>query len=83
MRLDFWSTDQYSSYEVAKAAGGVYSCDAPAFDDEVDRWGFNGGVLCDAMDAVYTALRCAGVAGTVHAVLVDGDKIIHNGDDDD
>lgn len=76
MRLDFWNSNKYSSYEVAKSAGGVCSCDAPAYDDQVDRWGFNGGALCDAMDAVYTALLCAGVAGSVHAVLVDGDKII-------
>lgn len=81
MRLDFWSTDSYSSYEVAKAAKGVYSCDAPAYDDEVDRWGFNGGVLCDAMQAVHTALKCVGVAGSVQAVLVDGDKLIHWGDE--
>ena len=70
MQLAFWSTDSFSSYEVAKAAGGVYTCDAPAYDDEVARYGFNGGILCDAMNAVWAALRCVGATG-VKAVLID------------
>ena len=70
MQLAFWSTDSFSSYEVAKSAGGVYTCDAPADEDEVARWGFTGGILADAMDAVHTALQCVGATG-VKAVLID------------
>ena len=80
MELHFFSSYLYQTYEDAKAANAIYSCDAPAFDDEVYRYGFNGGVLCDAMQAVITALKCIGMQGSIDAVLIDGDKRINWGD---
>ena len=82
MQLHFFNTDSYKTYEDAKAANAIYSCDAPAFDDEVHRYGFNGGVLCDAMQAVYTALECLGMQKSIDAVLIDGDKRINWGDEE-
>lgn len=82
MQLAFWSSDSFSSYEVAKAAGGVHYCDAPAYEDEVRRYGFNGGILCDAMQAVWTALACANKSSSIHVELVDYEgNIIKTGDD--
>jgi len=83
MQLQFWNTEYYKSYGEAKAAEALYVCDAPAHSDEVERWGFNGGVLCDAMQAVIAALDCVGLSGSVDAVLVDGENMIRWGTDDE
>lgn len=81
MQLHFWSTDSYTSYDEAKASNGIYRCDAPVDPDQFHSWGFDGGILCDAMQAVWTALDCVGMARSVKVVLVDGDKIYHEGDE--
>ena len=39
-------------------------------------WGFEGGMLCDAMQAITTVLRCLGKSGSIDAVIVDGDQVI-------
>lgn len=84
MELHFWNTDNYVTYEEAKAASAIFRCDAPAYDSEVEQWGFNGGALCDAMQAVITALRCVGAQGTLDAVVVERGKVIaHWGEDDE
>ena len=76
MELHFWNSEIYQSYDDAKSAGALFKCEAPAFDDEVHRYGFSGGVLCDAMQAVSTAARCLGMSGALNAALVTDDEII-------
>jgi hypothetical protein len=77
MHLHFYNTQDYPTYEAAKEAGAVFICDAPAYEEEVEKWGFYGGALCDAMQAVICALRAAG-SGPRHidAVLFDGGKAL-------
>ena len=70
--LHFYNRTKYASLDEANAANAVVICEAPAFESEVDAWGFNGGTLCDAMQAVYAALKCAGVTDSFDAVLFDG-----------
>ena len=83
MELHFYNMDNSISYEEAKAADALFTCDAPAHESEVDRWGFDGGALCDAMQAVVAALRCTGMTGILDAVLVgdDGEVIAKWSDD--
>jgi hypothetical protein len=76
MKLHFYNATRYASYEEAKAANDVHVCEAPADEDQVDSWGFDGGILCDAMQAVNTALECAGFKDKMEAVLFDGDTRI-------
>lgn len=80
--LHFYNDEIYTSYDDAKAAGAVHICDAPAYEEEVEKWGFYGGALCDAMQAVQAALKAVGQTGAVEAVLFDGDKIIKKWSDD-
>ena len=70
--LHFYNGTRHASYEAAEAAHEVYICDAPADEDQVYKWGFNGGILCDAMEAVQAALECAGFTDSMEAVLFDG-----------
>jgi hypothetical protein len=67
--LHFYNRTKYASLEEAKAADAVVICEAPADESQVDSWGFNGGFLCDAMQAVNAALKCAGVTDSFDAVL--------------
>lgn len=79
MEMHFWNRDHYKTFEDAKSSGALYTCDAPLDEDQFDRWGFEGGILCDAMQAVFAALRCAGVSITsIEATITDGDKIVGN-----
>jgi hypothetical protein len=70
--LHFFNGTRFESYEAADKAGAVFVCEAPAYDSEVEKWGFRGGVLCDAMQAVQAALECAGFTDSMEAVLFDG-----------
>ena len=81
MKLHFWNCELYPSYAEAKQAGALHECDAPAHEDEFYRWGWNGGALADAMQALVTALGCLNVSNYVDAVLVDGENIYHWGDE--
>jgi hypothetical protein len=84
MMLHFYNATRFASYEEASAARQVYVCEAPAHESEVDSWGFNGGTLCDAMNAVQAALQCAGFTDSLEAVLFDGDtRLMAWSDDDD
>ena len=76
MKLHFWNVDNHETYAAAFATGEYYECNAPAYEDEVDRWGFNGGILCDAMQAITTALDCVGMGGSINAALVIDGKVI-------
>jgi hypothetical protein len=76
MQLHFYNTEQYPTYEAAKDAGAIFKCDAPMDEDQFDNWGFDGGILCDAMQAVDAALRCVGKSGIIDAVLVDRGTVI-------
>lgn len=81
--LHFYNRSTYPTYEAAKADGAVYVCEAPADESQVDSWGFNGGILCDAMNAVQAALQCAGFTDSMEAVLFDGDTRLIAWSDDD
>jgi hypothetical protein len=69
LMLHFYNATRHASYEAAEAAREVYVCEAPADEDQVDSWGFDGGILCDAMQAINTALQCAGFTDRMEAVL--------------
>jgi hypothetical protein len=69
--LHFYNKTKFETYEAAKEAGAVVICEAPAHEDQVNSWGFYGGALCDAMQAVQAALKCAGVTDSLDAVLFD------------
>ena len=71
--LHFYNKTKFETYEAAKEAGAVVICEAPAHEDQVNSWGFYGGALCDAMQAVNAALICAGVTDSFDAVLFDRD----------
>jgi hypothetical protein len=72
MTLHFYNATRHASYEAADAAQEVFVCEAPASEDQVASWGFNGGILCDAMNAVQAALQCAGFTDSMNAVLFEG-----------
>ncbi|KPK13957.1 MAG: hypothetical protein AMJ56_00480 [Anaerolineae bacterium SG8_19] len=76
LTLHFYNSVKFETYAKAKEAGAVKICEAPAHDSEVERWGFYGGALCDAMQAIQTALAVAGASGTIEAVLFDGDNYV-------
>jgi hypothetical protein len=71
--LHFYNKTKFETYEAAKEAGEVVICEAPADEDQVDSWGFDGGVLCDAMQVVNAVLKCAKVTDCFDAVLFDRD----------
>ena len=70
--LHFYNRTKYASLDEAKAANAVVICEAPADEDQVDLWGFDGGILCDAMQTVNAVLECAQVNDSFDAVLFDG-----------
>jgi hypothetical protein len=70
--LHFYNRTKYASLDDAKAANAVVICEAPAHESEVDSWGFDGGTLCDAMQAVNAVLKCAQVKDSFDAVLFEG-----------
>jgi hypothetical protein len=67
--LHFYNRTRFESYEAAKKAKAVFICEAPADVGQVDSWGFDGGILCDAMQAVNAALQCAEFTDSLEAVL--------------
>jgi hypothetical protein len=81
MEIHFWNREIYPTYAEAKAAGALHECDAPAHEDEFHRYGWRGGALADAMQALVTALTCLNVEAYLDAVLVDGENIYHWGDE--
>ena len=83
MEMHFYNREYYPTYEAAKEAGAIYSCDAPLCEDQFDQWGFRGGILADAMQAVYAALECANMQTYISAVVVDGGKVIKEWGDED
>jgi len=70
--LHFYNRTKYVSLDEAQAANAVVICEAPADADQVNSWGFDGGALCDAMQAVNAALECAKVTDSFDAVLFEG-----------
>jgi len=70
MELHFYNREYHPTYDAAKKAGAIYICEAPLDEDQFDRWGFEGGILADAMQAVYTALECANMHTYITAVVV-------------
>lgn len=76
MELHFFNSDVYPTYEAAKADKAIYKCDAPLDEDQFDQWGWDGGILCDAMQAVQAALECVNMHTKVEIVLVDRGKVV-------
>jgi hypothetical protein len=85
MNIEFWNYDTHKTYEYAKKAGVVSICDAPAYEEEVYEYGFRGGVLCDAMQAIYAVLEAVGHKGKFDAVITRRGEIIahYRGEDED
>lgn len=84
MMMHFWNNKQFETFEAAKAAKALHTCDAPICETQYDDWGWEGGILADAMQAVYEALRAAGVPNAVvNATLTDRGTVVshwHEGD---
>lgn len=83
MKIQFYNRDSFATFKEALESNAVYGCDTPVYEDEVERWGFNGGALCDVMQAVYAALSCAGVDDLIVAVLTKNGKVILRNDDEE
>jgi hypothetical protein len=77
MMIHFWNNGQFETFEAAKEAGALFTCDAPLSENEFDSWGWEGGILCDAMQAVYHALRAAGIPHSlVNATITDRGTVV-------
>lgn len=74
MELHFWNTKNYPVYEDAVKAKAIFICDGPAIEWEVANWGFQGGFLCDTMQAIQCAFKAAGVSTSdIDCVVFDDD----------
>lgn len=84
MMMHFWNNGQFETFEAAKEAKALHTCDAPLSEDEFDSWGWEGGVLCDAMQAVYNALRAAGIPhSVVNATITDRGTVVSHWSEED
>jgi hypothetical protein len=71
--IEIYDTENYSSYEVAKSHGAVYSFD----DIEIeDQHGFHGGMGLDIINAMQLALKMVGQSKRLGAVLIESNPVV-------
>ena len=67
-KLYIFDRDNYASVNAAKADGALVELEGIPIQDD---WGFNGGMACDILECMQTALHMVGQADRLGAVLID------------
>ena len=75
MKMHIWNKTIYPTYGDAKIHGALYECEVDAELEDVRRYGFNCGVIADAMEIVVAALNCFNVEKYFGAVIIQNGKI--------